>query len=268
MVAFDDAAEALAGCVEGQLALESHPWAAGAVIRVRMGLHSAEAEPKGDNYVSLGLHQAARICAGGHGGQILLSEVTAAEVRNRLPADVGLALLGSFQLRGFAEPARLFQVNHPDLQAQFPPLRVQGVVHHNLPFHRSAFVGRTAERASMASMVRRTGVVTVVGVGGVGKTRLAVQVAFDLIDDFEDGAWLVELSSATDRRGVAGAVAAVLGLIEVPGRDLEDVVVADLSAKSALVLLDNCEQVLEPVATFTEVLTPAQPPRRRRGHQP
>ncbi|HET9020619.1 MAG TPA: NB-ARC domain-containing protein [Ornithinibacter sp.] len=259
VVAFDDAAEAVTGCVEGQLALESHPWAAGAVIRVRMGLHSAEAEPKGDNYVSLGLHQAARICAGGHGGQILLSEVTAGEVRNRLPADVGLALLGSFQLRGFAEPARLFQVNHPDLQAQFPPLRVQGVVHHNLPFHRSAFVGRTAERALLASMVRRTGVVTVVGVGGVGKTRLAVQVAFDLIDDFEDGAWLVELSSATDRHGVAGAVAAVLGLIEVPGRDLEDVVVAELSAKSALVLLDNCEQVLEPVAAFTEVLTRRSP---------
>jgi predicted ATPase/class 3 adenylate cyclase len=259
VVAFDDAGDALGGCVEGQLALESHPWPPGAVIRVRMGLHSAEAEPKGDGYVSLGLHQAARICAGGHGGQILLSEVTALEAGSRLPADVGLALLGSFQLRGFAEPARLFQVSHPGLQAQFPPLRVQGVVHHNLPFHRSAFVGRAAERASLASMVRRTGVVTVVGVGGVGKTRLAVQVAFDLVDEFDDGTWLVELSSATDRRGVAGAVAAVLGLTEVPGSDLEDVVVGDLSAKSTLVLLDNCEQVLEPVAVFTEELTRRSP---------
>lgn len=259
VVAFGDAAGALGGCVEGQLALESHPWPAGAVIRVRMGLHSAEAEPVGDNYVSLGLHQAARICAGAHGGQILLSEATAEQVRHRLPADVGLALLGSFQLRGFAEPARLFQVSHPDLQAQFPPLRVQGVVHHNLPFHRSAFVGRAAERASLAAMVRRTGVVTVVGVGGVGKTRLAVQVAFDLLDEFDDGAWLVELTSATDRRGVAGAVASALNLTEVPGRSLEDVVVAALSAKSALVVLDNCEQVLEPVAVFTEELTRRSP---------
>jgi len=259
VVAFDDAAGAVTGCVRGQLALESHRWPTAAVIRVRMGLHTAEAEPVGDNYVSLGLHQAARICAGAHGGQILVSEVTASQVQRRLPADVTVALLGSFQLRGFAEPARLFQVNHPALQAQFPPLRVQGVVHHNLPFHRSAFIGRAAERAALAAMVRRTGVVTVVGVGGVGKTRLAVQVAFDLLDDFDDGAWLVELTSATDRRAVVGAVASALDLAEVPGRSLEEVVLEDLAIKSALLVLDNCEQVLEPVASFTEELTRRSP---------
>jgi predicted ATPase/class 3 adenylate cyclase len=259
VVAFDDAAEALSGCVEGQLALESHRWPEGAVIRVRMGLHTAEAEPVGDNYVSLGLHQAARICAGAHGGQVVLSEVTATQVRHRLPPDVALTFLGSFQLRGFAEPARLFQADHPRLQVQFPPLRVHGVVHHNLPFHRSAFIGRAAERAALAAMVRHTGVVTVVGVGGVGKTRLAVQVAFDLLDDFDDGAWLVELTSARDDRSAISAVATALGVAEVAGRTLRDVVVDHLAGKSALLLLDNCEQVLDPVAAFTEELTRRSP---------
>ena len=259
VVAFDDAAEALSGCVEGQLALESHPWSVGAVIRVRMGLHTAEAEPVGDNYVSLGLHQAARICAGAHGGQVVLSEVTASQVRHRLPPGVALTFLGSFQLRGFAEPARLFQADHPRLQVQFPPLRVHGVVHHNLPFLRSAFIGRSAERAALAAMVRHTGVVTVVGVGGVGKSRLAVQVAFDLLDDFDDGAWLVELTSARDARGVVSAVATALGLAEEAGRTLADMVVDHLAGKSALLLLDNCEQVLDPVAAFTEEVTRRSP---------
>jgi predicted ATPase/class 3 adenylate cyclase len=259
VVVFDDAANAVQACLAGQLALRSHPWPPGAEIRVRMGLHNAEATPTGNNYVSLGLHQAARICAGAHGGQIVLSEATASEVRARLPSDVSLSLLGSFQLRGFTAPARLFQVHHPQLPADFPPLRAQGVVHHNMPFHRAGFVGRTEERAALAALIRRTGLVTVVGVGGVGKTRLAVQVAFDVMDDFADGAWLVELASARDQQGIASAVAAVLHLAEVRGGSLEEVVLDHLSDKAALMVLDNCEQVLEAAADFTEQLTRRSP---------
>jgi class 3 adenylate cyclase len=259
VVVFDDAADALRGCLAGQVALMSHPWPPGAAIRVRMGLHNAEAMPTGNNYVSLGLHQAARICAGAHGGQILVSEDTASDVRARLPTDVSLSPLGLFQLRGFPAPARLFQVHHPQLPADFPPLRVQGVVHHNLPFHRAGFVGRAEERATLATLIRRTGLVTIVGVGGVGKTRLSVQVAFDVMDDFDDGAWLVELAAATDRRDIASAVAAVLHLVEVRGRSLEEVVLDHLSDKAALIVLDNCEQVLEAAAGFTEQLTRRSP---------
>ncbi|WP_256842959.1 ATP-binding protein [Ornithinimicrobium cryptoxanthini] len=259
VVAFDDAAQALAGCLDGQLALRSHAWPPGAAIRVRMGLHTAEARPTGNNYVSLGLHQTARICTAGHGGQILLSEATAAEVTGRLPADVSLSTLGSFQLRGFAEPARLFQANHPRLPVDFPPPRVQGVVHHNLPFYRAGFVGRSRERAALAELIRQTGVLTVVGMGGVGKTRLSVQLAFDVMDDFDDGAWLVELAPVTDRQGVASAVASALHVTEVPGRSLEDAVIDDLSTRSALIVLDNCEQLLEAAAGFTEALTQRSP---------
>ncbi len=259
VVVFDDGANAVQACLAGQLALRSYPWPPGADIRVRMGLHNAEAAPAGNNYVSLGLHQAARICAGAHGGQIVLSEATASDVRARLPSDVSLSLLGSFQLRGFPAPARLFQVHHPQLPADFPPLRAQGVVHHNMPFHRAGFVGRTEERVTLARLIRRTGLVTVVGVGGVGKTRLAVQVAFDVMDDFADGAWLVELASARDRQGIASAVAAVLHLAEVRGGSLEEVVLDHLSDKAALIVLDNCEQVLEAAAEFTEQLTRRSP---------
>ena len=128
-----------------------------------------------------------------------------------------------------------------------------------MPFHRAGFVGRTEERAALATLIRRTGVVTVVGVGGVGKTRLAVQVAFDVMDDFDDGVWLVELASARDRQGIASALAAVLHLAEVQGRSLEEVVLDHLAAKAALIVLDNCEQLLEAAAGFTEQLTQRSP---------
>ena len=254
VLAFDDAGEAVRGCVAGQLALQAHDWPPGAQIRVRMGVHTAHAAPTGDNYVSLGLHQAARICAAAHGGQILLSETTAKAVSADLSADVTLSPLGSFQLRGFAEPARLFQVRHAELPTEFPPLRAYGVTQHNMPFHKAAFFGRDDDRRELAEYMRQARVVTVVGLGGVGKTRLAVQVAFDVMDEFDDGAWLVELASATDRQAVVSAVAAVQHITEVPGRSLEDVVLDELSARSAMLILDNCEQVLDAAAGFTEVL--------------
>ncbi|WP_353509555.1 NB-ARC domain-containing protein, partial [Intrasporangium sp.] len=254
VLAFDDAGEAVRACVAGQLALQAHDWPPGAEIRVRMGVHTAHAAPTGDNYVSLGLHQAARICAAAHGGQIVVSETTAAAVAGDLPADVTLSSLGSFQLRGFVEPARLFEVRQAGLPSAFPPLRAYGVARHNLPFHKAAFVGRDDERRQLAGYMRQAQVVTVVGLGGVGKTRLAVQVAFDVMGEFEDGAWLVELASATDRQAVVSAMAAVQHITEVPGRSLEDVVLDDLAAKAAMLILDNCEQVLDAVAGFAEVL--------------
>ncbi|WP_161964993.1 ATP-binding protein [Ornithinimicrobium cerasi] len=259
IVAFADPTEAVVACVEGQVALREHPWPPGAAIRVRMGLDTADAAPVDGQYVSLALHRASRICAGGHGGQVLLSETTAVEVRGRLPSDVMVTALGRFQLRGFAEPTRLFQVAHPALPVDFPPLRAQGVVHHNLPFHRAGLVGRAGERAALARAIHQTGIVTVVGTGGVGKTRLAVQVAFDVMDDFEDGTWLVELASATGRQDVASAVAGVLHVTGRPGASLEEAVLDELSTRSALVVLDNCEQVADTVAGFAEELAQRAP---------
>ncbi|HET6662873.1 MAG TPA: adenylate/guanylate cyclase domain-containing protein [Acidimicrobiales bacterium] len=259
LVAFADAAEALAGCLDGQLALAAHPWPPGADVRVRFGVNTGDATPTDGRYVSLALHQVARICASAHGGQILMSATTASAAEGRLPAGFGLSPLGSFQLRGFPNPERLYQLRHPGLRDDFPPLRALGVVDHNLPFFRSSFVGRTADRAALADLVRSSGVVSVVGVGGVGKTRLAVQVAFDVMEDFTDGAWLVELAPLSDPAAVPRAVASAVGVVEQTGRRVEDALLGTLASKTILILLDNCEHILDAVAEFAERLTLACP---------
>jgi predicted ATPase/class 3 adenylate cyclase len=255
LLAFGDAADAVAAALDGQRALAGHDWPAGGDVRVRMGLHTGEATPVGGGYVALAVHQAARICAGAHGGQILMSDATATAAGPRLPDGATVTPLGSFQLRGFPAPERLFQLVHPGLAGTFPPPRALGVVAHNLPFLRASFVGRATERAALADLLPATGVLTVVGPGGVGKTRLAVQVGFDVMDDYADGAWMVELAPLTDPALVPGAVAAVVGVAEQPGRSLEDLLVQALAPKSLLLLLDNCEHLLDAVAGLVERLS-------------
>lgn len=254
LLAFSDAADAVAAALDGQRALAAHAWPAGGDVRVRMGLHSGEATPVGRGYVALAVHQAARICAGAHGGQVLMSEATASAAGTRLPFGASVVPLGSFQLRGFPAPERLFQLTHPDLAGNFPPPRALGVVAHNLPFLRAGFIGRDQERAALAGLLPTTGVLTVVGPGGVGKTRLAVQVGFDVMDEFADGAWMVELAPISDPGLVPGAVASAVGVTEQPGRTVEDVLVESLAARSLLLLLDNCEHLLDAVAALVERL--------------
>ena len=254
-VAFSDAASAVAGCLDGQRALASHDWPPGGEIRVRMGLHTGMAEPVGRNYVALAVHQVARICASGHGGQILLSQATVDAANGRLPQGSSLTPLGSYQLRGFATAERLFQLRHPDLRENFPPLRALGIVTHNLPRMRASFVGREKERAAIAALLPTTGLLTLVGPAGVGKTRLAVQLAFDVMGDFPDGAWMAELASVTDPALVPRAVAAAVQVAEEPGRNIEDLLLEALAPKALLLLLDNCEHLLDAVAGLAERLS-------------
>ncbi len=255
LIAFPDAAEAIAACLEGQQALSAHRWPPGAEIQVRMGVHTGEATPIDGNYVALPIHQVARIAAGAHGGQILVSQATATAVEGRLPAEVRLAALGSFQLRGFPAPEPLYQLRHPDLREDFPPLRAIGILAHNLPFRRASFVGRAQDRETLARMLGTTGLVTVVGPGGVGKSRLAVQVAFDVLDEFADGVWLVELAPLTDPASVPRAVAYAMGIAEVPGQSTEEVLASALGSKAALLILDNCEHLLDAVAGLAQMLS-------------
>ena len=255
LLAFVDAADAVAAALDGQRALAAHRWPEGGDVRVRIGLHTGPAAPVGDGYVSLAVHQTARISAGAHDGQVLLSDATASAVAGRLPDGAALTPLGSFQLRGFPAPERLFQLAHPDLSSTFPPPRALGVVAHNLPFLRAGFVGRETERAAIADLLPATGVVTVVGPGGMGKTRLAVQVGFDVMDDYTDGAWMVELAAVTDPALVAAAVAGVVGVAEQPGRDVGDLLLESLAPRSMLLLLDNCEHLLDAVAALVERLS-------------
>jgi predicted ATPase/class 3 adenylate cyclase len=252
--AFPDAADGVAAAVAGQRALAAHSWPEGGEVRVRMGLHTGEAEPEGDGYVSLVVHQVARICAAAHGGQVVLSRATADAARDALPPGTALTGLGSFQLRGFPSPERLFQLRHPDLREDFPALRALGVVPHNLPYLRTGLVGRDAERRALAELLPTTGILTVVGQGGVGKTRLAVQVGFDVMSDHADGACLVELAPIADPGLVPRTVAAALHLPEQPGRSAEDLLVEALAAQELLLLLDNCEHLLDAVAALVDSL--------------
>jgi predicted ATPase/class 3 adenylate cyclase len=252
---FADASEAVAACLEGQRALAAHSWPPGVELRVRIGMHTSEARLVRNVYVDLAVHQAARISAGAQGGQVLLSEATATAVEGRMPVGATLIPLGSFQLRGFPEPERLFQLGHPDLRHRFPPLRLIGVVLHNLPFPRSGFVGRTEERTALGSLLRTEGVVSVVGLGGVGKTRLAIQVAFDVMDRFPNGAWLVELAALSDPASVPRAVAEATGVAAKPGRSIDEVLIEAMADKIALLVLDNCEHLLDGVAEIAERLS-------------
>ncbi|GAB3857436.1 hypothetical protein GCM10029963_55470 [Micromonospora andamanensis] len=189
-----------------------------------MGLHTGWAEPRDGEYASPEVHRAARVAAAAHGGQILCSAATARRA-DPLPAGASLLDLGLHRLRGFDDRERLFQLVAPGLERQFPRPRTADAVAHNLPIQVTTFVGRQTERAELRRLVARHRLVTVLGAGGSGKTRLAVEFATDLVDEYPDGVWFVDIAAVTDPGLVAFAVAAVLGLRPEPGRPMVDTLV-------------------------------------------
>jgi predicted ATPase/class 3 adenylate cyclase len=243
-VAFADAGAALRACVEAQRGLTAHPWSAPDLRpKVRMGLHSGYAVPRGGEYTSAEVHRAARVAAAAHGGQVLCSAATARLASNdgTVSGDVWLLDLGLHRLRGFDGRERLLQVVAPGLDHQFPRPRTDDAPAHNLPIQPSRFIGRGSERAELRRLVAAQRLVTVVGPGGAGKTRLAVEVAGDLIDRYPDGVWFVDLSSVADASLVDVAAAEVLGLRPEPGRPVIETVVDHLAGHKVLLVLDTCD---------------------------
>jgi predicted ATPase/class 3 adenylate cyclase len=246
--AFARSADAVAVGVEVQHLFGAEPWPEETPIRVRMGLHTGEAEERDGDYFGSAPNRAARLTAIGHGGQFLCSQVTADLVRDALPSSVTLRDLGRHRLRDLSDAMQVFQVVHPDLPSQFPPLRSLDTLPGNLPRQITTFVGRTTEIERLSALVRERPLVTLTGVGGVGKTRLAVQVAADVAADFADGAWLCELGPVVDPGAVWEVLAATLGVAPVPGQSLDEVVLDYVAPKRLLVVLDNCEHLLGAVA--------------------
>ena len=223
-------------------------------LPVRMGLATGEAELRGADYFGAVLNRAARVMAAGHGGQILLAESTAG-----LLSGVDLVDLGPRRFRDLPTPIGVFQVRAAGLRAEFPTLRALDASPGNLRAATTSFIGRESEAAELQAAVKAQAhrLVTLTGVGGVGKTRLALEVAARLADEFPDGVWFFELAAVTDPVAVPDAVAAVLGITQQPGKTVTESMASALEGRSRLLVFDNCEHVVDSVADLVEAILAA-----------
>lgn len=251
---FEDPTAAVVAAIAAQRSLHAEPWPSQTPIKVRMAIHTGSPEPRGGDLYGPDVNRAARLRATGYGGQIVVSEATMALVRDRLPQGVALTDLGRHRLRDLTQPERIYQLQHPDLPASFPPLKALDAVRHNLRLQLNSFLGREAELGELVDEVRRSRLVTVTGPGGAGKTRLALHAAAALMEEMRDGVWLVELASVTDPSAVASHVAGVLRVSEEPGVALTLALQRRLAEGETLLILDNCEQVIEGVAPLVRDL--------------
>jgi predicted ATPase/class 3 adenylate cyclase len=251
---------AIAAAVAGQRALQAEEWP-GDIERmpVRMGLHSGSAQLRDGDYFGPAVNRAARLHDAGHGGQILLSQVSVGLIDGHLPEDVSLRDLGRHQIKDFPAPERVYQVLARELPERFPPLRASGGPRTNLPRQKSSFVGREPQLKAAHRLLERARLVTLTGPGGTGKTRLALQVARELSDDYRDGVWWVELAPLADEAMVLPAIAGVFVLQPRPGQALETALADFLRSKEMLLLLDNCEHLIERCAAVSETLLDGAP---------
>jgi predicted ATPase/class 3 adenylate cyclase len=257
--AFPDAVAALRACAQAQRALAEHDWPRpDARPRVRMGLHSGYAEPVANEYATPEVHRAARVAAAAHGGQILCSGATE-RLATELPSGVTLHDLGLFQLRGFDGRERLFQLVADGLEREFPRPRTVAATAHNLPVPAASFVGRSVERRELRDLVDQHRLVTVVGPGGAGKTRLALEVAAETVDRFGDGVWFVDLAPVTDPYLVAVTVADVMGVRPEPGRPVLETVAEYAGTRDFLLFIDTCDAHAGAVAPVVAHLLAAGP---------
>lgn len=251
---FASARRSVSAAIEAQLAMAERDWPGGASVRARMGIHTGEAVTRRSGYVGMDVHRAARIAAAGHGGQVLLSQVTRDLVATDLPAEAVVTDLGEHWLKDLAQPEHLYQVTIQGLPQAFPPLKSLVTLPNNLPRHLNSFVGRRADVAEVRRLTSEAPLVTLTGPGGVGKTRLAVQVAAEQLETFADGAWLVELETLTDESLVAQQVVVGLGIAEASDADAQESVLGHLRTRQALLILDNCEHVIDACARLANAL--------------
>jgi predicted ATPase/class 3 adenylate cyclase/Flp pilus assembly protein TadD len=252
-VTFDDPSSAILGAIDGQVALAKAEWPAGSHVRVRMGIHVGEVTiDEDDDYVGLAVHQAARISAAAHGGQVLTSKAMQAQAEPRVPPEVSLKSIGRFRLKDFPEPEDLFQLHHPDLPDDFPAPRTAPGTRHNLPKAISSFVGRDRDVAELAELLETARLVTLTGPGGCGKTRLAIEAASASLPVRPDGIWFVDLAPVSDRELVLSVAANAMGVQESRAASADSALIDFLSSGRPLVILDNCEHLIPTCAELAE----------------
>jgi predicted ATPase/class 3 adenylate cyclase len=255
MAVFPTAPEAVRACLAGQLRLGEEEWGESGPLEVRMGLHAGIAHAGDGDYHGPVVNRAARIMSVAHGGQVLLSEEVRVRLGDGLPEATSLRDLGEHRLKDLERAEHLYQLVHPELAADFPPLRSLNERRHNLPMQTSAFIGRQEELRRIADVLASpTRLLTLTGPGGTGKTRLALQAAAEHIDRYDDGVFLVDLAPARDVEHVLAAITRTLGLEETEVGARADDIVRQLRDGSLLLILDNFEQVMEAAVAVVELL--------------
>jgi predicted ATPase/class 3 adenylate cyclase len=257
---FPTALDALESALAAQRTLLSEAWGdeIGA-LSARMALHTGAAHERDGDYFGPPVNRVARLLSAGHGGQVLLSSSTQELVRDHLPPQTHLRDLGERRLKDLSRPERIFQLTAPDLPSEFPPLRTLETHTNNLPLQATPLIGREREVEAVCGLLRspETRLLTLLGPGGTGKTRVGLQVAAELVDDFEDGVFFVPIAAITDPTLVAPTIARVLGLSEGGAQPPEELLEGYLRGRQTLLLLDNLEQVLEAAPVVDRLLSTA-----------
>jgi predicted ATPase/class 3 adenylate cyclase len=257
--AFPTAPDALEAALESQRLLLKERWGESTPLRVRMALHMGTAEERDEDYFGPPVNRVARLLSAAHGGQVLLSLPTHEMVRDQLPAGMSLVELGEHRLKDLFRPERVFQLSAPGLPVEFPPLRTLDTYRNNLPLQPTPLVGREKEVSEVCDLLRgtETRLLTLTGPGGTGKTRLALQAAADLLDDFPDGTFFVPLATLSEAELFLSTVAETLGVRETGEQPLDESLKDYLKERRLLLVLDNFEQVLGAAPTVTELLAAA-----------
>ncbi|MBC7805228.1 MAG: adenylate/guanylate cyclase domain-containing protein [Akkermansiaceae bacterium] len=257
--AFAVATDALRAAITAQIALQKEPWSAQVPIRVRMSLHIGAVEQERNDYVGAPLNRIARLLAITHGGQTVLSQAVYELVRDHLPDGVNLLALGAHRLKDLSRPETVYQPTHPDLQTVFPPLRSLGSpdLPNNLPEQFTSFVGRVREIAEIDRLLPHTRLLTLVGPGGVGKTRLSLQIGANVLDRYDHGVYQIELAALTEPEQITAAVARTLAVRDTGTESTEVALRKALAEKNILLILDNCEHLITECARFVRALCAA-----------
>src|SRR5437660_749807 len=252
--AFHSAPDAIAAAIDAQRALAAEDFSAVDGLRVRLGLHTGRAEERNADYFGPTVNRVARLTSIGHGGQVLVSGSVADIVRDILPSGATLIDLGPRRLKDLTQPEQVWQLAIAGLPREFPPLNSLDARGNNLPVQLTSLLGRAQDLEKVEALVGVHRLLTLSGAGGVGKTRLALQAGADLIDRYADGVWFADLAPISDPELVASVIAKVLGMAQVEGRRVDESLPQWLKRKKLLLILDNCEHLLETVASIADAI--------------
>jgi predicted ATPase/class 3 adenylate cyclase len=252
--AFPDVLSALTAALTAQRALQADGFPETGGLKVRMAVHAGVAEARDSDYFGPPLNRVARLLAAAHGGQVLVSAVAAELAQGSLPPDASLSDLGRYRLKDIAEPEHIYQLQASDLPSEFPPVRAGIAQPNNLPQQVTDLIGREAELANVKASLEEHRLVTLIGSGGVGKTRMALEVGGALLEHYPDGVWLLELAPLSDPQLVAETIARLFGLSMATDKSPTEALMLFLKDKQTLLILDNCEHLITPAAQFADAI--------------